>query len=306
MKKLLLTSLCLLGVHRFARWWNRKRVIILCYHGITENSQRYPKGMGGQDVFRDDFAAQLDYLHRHYKVISLDEYVAACRTGLPLSQHSVVLTFDDGVMNFATVAAPMMAERLMPSTVFVITDTLTASEQAARTDACPASDDERYLSWREAIELARRGLVQIGSHTCSHPNLLQLSALEAAREMNESRSVICQRLQKDEVAFAYPYGKFSAALAERAREQKYQCALTIEGGYNGPESDLFSLHRNVISHEDRGLLFAARVSGLTCWLSKLMGKLTPNARSASPLFGADASTSLCLNNAASKKHIGSA
>jgi peptidoglycan/xylan/chitin deacetylase (PgdA/CDA1 family) len=304
MKKFLLTYLCRLGVHRFVAWWNRKRVIILCYHGITENADRYPGGTTGQDVYRDNFAAHLDYLQRHYRIISLDQYVAACRARKPLSPYSVVLTFDDGCGNIATVAAPLLAERGLPSTVFVITDAVTESEHALQAGSTRTSDDERFLSWQEASELEQNQLIKIGSHTCSHPHLSTASADEAARELSESRSAIQSRLRSDEVAFAYPYGEFSAALAELARAEGYQCALTIDAGSNDIEADLYALRRNVISHEDQGLLFAARVSCLTWWLSATQDKLSACGCGLAALFNAETATVIRLNDVAAKEDAG--
>ena len=67
-------------------------------------------------------AANLDFLQRNYTVISLREYLHARNEGRSLGNYSVVLTFDDGFRNFLTVAAPMLAERKLPATVFLITD----------------------------------------------------------------------------------------------------------------------------------------------------------------------------------------
>jgi peptidoglycan/xylan/chitin deacetylase (PgdA/CDA1 family) len=305
MKKLLLTSLCAIGVHRFAAWWNRKRVIILCYHGITENSNRYPGSNVGQDVYRGDFAEHLAYLRRHYRIISLDEYVAACRARKPLPPYTVVVTFDDGFLNVATVAAPLLVKFDVPATLFVITGALTANENGSHQDSNVLSDDERFLSWKEVGELEQTRLIKVGSHTCWHPHLSRISAHDVERELSESRIAIKDQLQSGEIAFAYPYGAFTASLAEQARAEGYHCALTIEGGPNDINSDLYSLRRNVISHEDQGLLFAARVSCLTWWLSKLQDKLKAGGRSLTALFNAEpAPLARLLNDVASKEDTG--
>ena len=47
-----------------------------------------------------------------------------------MGHYSVVLTFDDGFRNFLTVAAPILAERKIPATVFLITDK--ASEEGLK------------------------------------------------------------------------------------------------------------------------------------------------------------------------------
>jgi hypothetical protein len=64
MKKTLFALLHRIGVTRFAAWWNRKRVIFLCYHGVTERSNRATEDSKALHVNRQRFAAHLDFLAR--------------------------------------------------------------------------------------------------------------------------------------------------------------------------------------------------------------------------------------------------
>jgi len=81
MKKILFTVLYRFGVTRLAAWWHRKRVTILCYHGVTEqpaNTSQDPKGL---HVNHLRFAAHLDFLQRNYNVVSLSDYLIAHNEG---------------------------------------------------------------------------------------------------------------------------------------------------------------------------------------------------------------------------------
>ena len=80
MKKIFFTLLHKLQLTRLAAWCNRKRVIILCYHGVTERASRHPDDPSGLHIRADRFEAQLDYLRRHYRVISLAKFLEARRT----------------------------------------------------------------------------------------------------------------------------------------------------------------------------------------------------------------------------------
>src|SRR5204863_1439046 len=94
--------------------------------------------------------------------------------------------FDDGFRNFLTVAAPLLAERHIPATVFLITDK--AGEEAhppISLDWAP-EDDERHLSWADARILKDEMKFEMGSHTCSHAGLLTLSTEETDRELLHS------------------------------------------------------------------------------------------------------------------------
>ncbi|HLL73744.1 MAG TPA: hypothetical protein VK421_00490, partial [Pyrinomonadaceae bacterium] len=79
MKRRIFALLHRAGVTRLAAWLNRGRVVILCYHGVTARRGRRPDDPTGLHVRADRFEAQLDYLRRNYRVLSLGEYLAARR-----------------------------------------------------------------------------------------------------------------------------------------------------------------------------------------------------------------------------------
>ena len=270
-------SLCYwLGVTRFASWWNRKRVTILCYHGVTERPTRRPDDPFGLHVRLGRFLAQLEHLQQWYRVISLREYLDAREEGVPLPDYSVVLTFDDGYRNFLTVAWPRLRECAMPATMFLITDRMPAADGVARDRAWTPADDETCLSWDEVEMLERSPAVDFGSHTCSHAKLTTLSAEQVQHELRSSHDAVLSRLKGCEgLPLAYPYGDTSEAIVEQARSVGYRCGLTTEEGANDAEMDRFALRRVLIGDNDATPAFAARVSGLTRWLKMLWTQRPP-------------------------------
>jgi peptidoglycan/xylan/chitin deacetylase (PgdA/CDA1 family) len=269
MKRIFFTILHKLRLTRLAAWCNRKRVIILCYHGVTERLNRHPNDPAGLHIRADRFEAQLNYLRRHYQVISLAKFLEARRTNAPLPNHSVVLTFDDGYRNFLTGALPRLAEREMPASVFLITNRIPDESQSNH--AWSELDDETFLSWDEVRELHQHG-VEFGSHTCSHRKLSQIAASDAEHELRISQQKIRGHLSQTVMPLAFPYGAYSDAVVAMARELPYTCALTTDAGTNGPSTDLFLLRRNLIGDNDDEALFAARVSGLTALFQKAIKK----------------------------------
>ena len=259
MKKLAFALLYLTGLTTFAAWRNRKRVVFLCYHGVTERSQRSPTDPTGLHVNHHRFAAQLDFLARHYRFLSLDEYLEARRTGRRLPDYSLLLTFDDGFRNFLTVAAPLLAARRIPATVFLITGNADA-EQVRKTTWEPR-DDSSYLSWAEARLLKEQYQVDFGSHTCSHSPLMSLTQPEIIRELRQSREDLRKNLGIEYPALSYPKGERSQMLASVAREQGYSCAVTTDRGANEMGHDLFTLGRTLIGDDDDEMSLAVRVSG---------------------------------------------
>lgn len=76
------------------------------YHGIA------PEGA-------QTLEAQLRYLGRHFKVVSLEAMVDRLTNGSSSPAHEVVLTFDDGLRNNLTVVHPILRALRLPATFFV-------------------------------------------------------------------------------------------------------------------------------------------------------------------------------------------
>jgi peptidoglycan/xylan/chitin deacetylase (PgdA/CDA1 family) len=271
------------GITQCIAWWHRKRVMILCYHGITERPERDPNDPDGLHVRSDRFAAQLNYLQAHYHILSLSEYLAARRAGHPLPEYSLILTFDDGLRNFLTVAAPLLAERRVPAALFLVTGWMSESGGLHTSRKWSPADDEASLPWAEMQVLQQEYGVEIGSHTCTHQVLPDLPTKEAERELRDSRAAIVEHLkpQSDTLALAYPKGGYSAWIIERARALGYSCALTTDRGFNDASTDLFKLHRHIVGDEEVPV-FAAHICGLVWWLHEarafLQRRLAPQTQ----------------------------
>jgi peptidoglycan/xylan/chitin deacetylase (PgdA/CDA1 family) len=256
------------GLPRFARFWNRSRVMILCYHGITDRRDPDPDDRSRIMVARLLFRAQMLQLVRHYRVIPLRDYIKARQTGGNVPQHSIILTFDDGLRNFLTVTAPVLKEFRLPATLFLVTDFVQKRSESILDDSRWAPADDRIsLSWSEARALASSQGIEMGSHTCSHKVLSELPVTEIERELRSSLSAMREELPEGLAPYlAYPYGAYSETAIEAASELGYLCALTTDAGSNSTKTDLLSLRRAVVRRFDTIDVFAARVSGLVGWL----------------------------------------
>ena len=283
MKKLLFAALHCLRITRFAAWWNRRRVVFLCYHGVTRSPAPRPSDPHGLHVYHERFARQLAFLRRNYNLISLDNYLAAAGEGRQLPDYSLVVTFDDGFRNFLTVAAPMLAERNIPATVFVITDYAAGEPSGLRAAEWTPTDDQRYVSWDEIRQLKEKYGFGFGSHTCSHSRLLTLTPLEAERELAHSFSDLRTQLNLTQPSLSYPKGEYSEMLAADARKLGYACAVTTDRGINELSHDRFTLGRSLIGDHDDEASFAVRVSGLRWWLARAASAFGWRRTAAHPL-----------------------
>jgi peptidoglycan/xylan/chitin deacetylase (PgdA/CDA1 family) len=66
-----------------------------------------------------DFRSLLQVVRKSFRVVSLDELVAALIEGRELGPRTLVITFDDGYANNAEVAAPILEEMRLPWSVFL-------------------------------------------------------------------------------------------------------------------------------------------------------------------------------------------
>lgn len=259
MKKFLFALLHSTGVIRAISWVNRKHVPILCYHSVIDSDHPINSDPHKQHIPLPLFLQHLDYLQKHHQVLSLNEFQRGRRENRALPDNSVVLTFDDGFQDFATVVAPHLTRRNLPATVFVITD---------RAYGNLPPNGESFLTWEEIRELAKSG-VDIGSHTCAHPRLPNLSLPDVMRELSESQAAVRTHTQQAEVALSYPFGQTSDQISRMAGSAGYSCAIAADCGPNPQNVNIHALSRTVIASDDDVHSFAARVSGLTWWISRI-------------------------------------
>jgi peptidoglycan/xylan/chitin deacetylase (PgdA/CDA1 family) len=260
LKKLAFEFFYWTGIVRLAAWFHRRRVVALCYHGVTHRPTRHPDDRFGLHVRADRFRRQLEYLGRHYQVIAFRDYLRAREGKMRLPNYSVLVTFDDGHRNFYTSAAPLLQDFSMPALMFLISNRVVGDE--LRPKQWTETDDQNYLSWHEVKELGAQGF-EFGSHTCSHHKLPQLSAAEVEHELRDSRTAIQEHLATETLPLAYPYGMANDAIAARTADVGYVCAFTSATGFNDAKTDTFRLHRTLIGDDDDTAAFAARLAGLT-------------------------------------------
>jgi peptidoglycan/xylan/chitin deacetylase (PgdA/CDA1 family) len=91
---------------------------VLMYHYVRPPDAPVRVGAGFVDL--GTFAAQLDDLQRHATVVSWPQVGAAMTGGPALPPHAALLTFDDGEDDHHRYVLPMLAERGLPGTFFVM------------------------------------------------------------------------------------------------------------------------------------------------------------------------------------------
>ncbi len=157
---------------------------------------------------------------------------------LPPQADAVALTFDDGFVNFGTTAAPLLAARSLPATLFVVSGHV-GGTNAWGGRSQPGIPTLPLLDWDALGGLADAGF-GLGAHTRTHRRLPEVSSSEVADELEGCRDDIRKNTGHDPTSFAYPYGAVTpAAAALVSRVFRYGC--TTE-------------HRALAAHEEHAQL----------------------------------------------------
>lgn len=224
--------------------------LVLTYHGV---------GPAADPLHVDaaTFTAHLDAIVEAGRpVVRVSELAARLRAGADPS--GVAITFDDGFASVARVAAPLLAERGLPATVFCV-----AGHLGGRSDWPSAHPDAPTVDLARADELAElAGLGwEIGCHGMMHAPLLGDDGELLRRELGEARSQLEQATGAAVRALAYPYGAGPSEAARALVEATFDAACSTRLGSVGAGTDVWSLPRVDAHYVRRPRLLRAALAG---------------------------------------------
>ncbi|MBI3736254.1 polysaccharide deacetylase family protein [Candidatus Sumerlaeota bacterium] len=189
---------------------------VITYHAIDDATSPLA-------ISLERFRNQLRAWRQHgYNFLSIAEFASQMNSGeLGGGSKEILLTFDDALESVYTRAFPLLQEMRIPAVVFLVADYMGKNNgwpsQPAHAPRWP------IMSWQCAEEMGRYG-IGFGSHTCAHPDLRSLSPPELARELEQSKMRIEDRLGVAVGSVAYPYGACNSAVCAAA-ERSYGFAF---------------------------------------------------------------------------------
>lgn len=197
---------------------------IFMYHWIKDDTGDYPYPENMVKI--DELKKQMEYLkENNYDVIFTSEINKVQHYKKP-----VVLTFDDGWQDVYNIAFPYAKELNMKINMYVITDFV----------GTPG-----YCTLEQLKEMKESGLVEIDSHTLSHPYLAQLSEEQVKKELEESKAYLKENLGIESLVICYPSGSQNTMVQNVAKEN-YKYGLLMDGGvfnYSSDNSNLYAIER---------------------------------------------------------------
>jgi peptidoglycan/xylan/chitin deacetylase (PgdA/CDA1 family) len=212
------------------------------------------------------FRAQLDWLTRSARLLSLDGALAELAApfadgrseepGLPASPSSppaVVVTFDDGTIDFMQHVLPALVDYQVPTTLYVATRHV--EEREPWPDGCPS------VSWQGLAECRSTGLVTIGCHSHGHVLLDRCPPQHAAEDLDTSIGLLQSRLGLDPVHFAYPKAVTPSPGCEAEVRARFRSAALAGNRPNPVGTNPHRLWRTPIQTTDSHRFFCAKARG---------------------------------------------
>lgn len=220
------------------------RALILMYHQVdTPQSPQEHRFCTPPD----EFARQMDHLVEAYVPVTLDAMVAGLRGEAPLPERAVHVTFDDGFTGVLKHAAPVLAARRIPATMYAVSALLGRSNDWMSSRGFPARP---LMTAAELRELEHMGFT-VGSHTCTHARLTEIPPDQVAREVADSRKALEDAMGKPVRHFAYPYGLHNDAVRQAVADTGYDTACSTVSGFNRRGEDGYRLRRIDVFGTDR-------------------------------------------------------
>lgn len=202
-------------------------------------------------------------LDRSRSVISFDPELFAARMEA-LAEHgppvaplaecldrpgTIALTFDDGFVNFASGAWPVLRRLGFPATLFVVSGRVGTTNGWDHLGA--AAPELPLLGWEELRRLAGEG-VELGGHSHTHADLTATDEARLTEEIERPARLMEEHTGVRPKAFAYPYGKADARVrAAAARYYGLACGTAMgywsgsEDRFEAPRLDAFYLRGSV-------------------------------------------------------------
>ena len=172
------------------------------------------------------FLQQLRWLKRlGVQFVAMRKLQAWLNDGEKIPKRAAVLTFDDGYESIRKHVFPILQKEKIPFTIFVIAGFI---GRQSNFYAQKENNLRRHLDSEVLKELIHCKGVEIGSHGYHHLNLTKIDGDKLWNEIRGSKELLEDSLSIDVPYFAYPFGRESAAVRQKAREAGYRLAFTTQ------------------------------------------------------------------------------
>lgn len=187
--------------------WRISGAPVFGYHGISSGPEaERPARERKYWVRETEFRNQLDRIkERGFSAGRLEDLTAVPSKAHQMV-HSVILTFDDGLISQYALSFPLLAEFKIKAYFFVNTSTIGKAG---------------FLNWKQMLEMQGAGM-SFQSHSHEHVYLPWLAQAALDRQLKSSKQMLEDRLGRAASFLSVPFGHLSGRVVETARRLGYQ------------------------------------------------------------------------------------
>ena len=205
------------------------RVPILMYHYV-ENVQNK------QDKLRLELNIPPNVFEQQVKTLSDAGYTFMTAKALgqvidgkkQLPKNPVLLTFDDGHWDFATIVLPILEKYHAKATTYVISGFIGGSD---------------FMTAQELQDVIKSGIVDVGAHTVHHISLRGRPKSDVQYEIDQSKATLEQDYHIQVVSFAYPDGRFDQQAIQILQNDHFTTAVSTAPGIEQSQTNKYFLYR---------------------------------------------------------------
>lgn len=172
------------GALSLARLRQRNTLTVLMLHRVLDRPDPdFASADPAWTLSLSLFEQLLDFVVRHYSVVSLGDVISA-REGLrPLPQRALLITFDDGWADNLRYAAPVLRRKGLPAVVFAVPAAIASPGQCWWQELVFAATRQRKLDGWLARDEVRHAIAALGDEPNGLEIVSRLGVMEeAARE----------------------------------------------------------------------------------------------------------------------------
>lgn len=189
-KRIVYAGMYFLKAHELFRFLNRKKVVVILYHGVVEKELNPLVWQ----IPVQRFEQQIEYISKKYRVLPLTTVVEKLINNEKLPDYSLAITFDDGFKNNYSTAFPILKRFNLPATIFLTTCNISSNRLLWF--------DRLYLAVKEtkktSIDLKEEGLRVFPVATVDEKNQTLSVLLNYVKELqrNENALLLSKVLNK--------------------------------------------------------------------------------------------------------------
>jgi len=252
---------------RFTFPRKRKKIPILMYHSISNDGESGVHPYYSIGTTPEIFTQQMQSLSENgYRAVDIGTALEMLHSNSTGKNKAVVLTFDDGYMDFFREAVPVLRRFGYTATVYLPTSWI-------HDRISQRFNGKECLTWDKVRELNDAGYV-FGSHSATHGMLRNMKRKEIEDEICLSKAVIEDKIGRSVESFSYPYAfpeenrAFRKDLRQLLEGACYRNGVSTTIGRISGWDDPYFLRRLPVNSFDDADLFRAKLEGGYDWMSK--------------------------------------